>query len=296
MVDNNDNLMREVQEEVRKEQLAKLWDKYGVYVIGLVAIFVAGIGAYQLYKGRQASLASEGGTLYSQAQDELTDGKTKEALKTFETLENGGHSGYSALAGLQVAGADLKAGKQAEAKKKFDAIANDANADPILRNFATLQSTALDIGSAGLPEIKNRLNTLAQDGNPWRHYAWELLGMAAYEAGDFTEATKQFDRILSDPDAPQGVAARVKVLMGTIVSKTLAKTSPPASPAASASQSEGKKEQAAGSKPDEKKAPEKAEASSASDDGKDAKPAPAGAEPAAKEPAASEAPSPDAKK
>ena len=83
MVDNNDNLMREVQEEVRKEQLAKLWDKYGVYVIGLVAIFVAGIGAYQLYKGRQASLASEGGTLYSQAQDELTDGKTKEALKTF---------------------------------------------------------------------------------------------------------------------------------------------------------------------------------------------------------------------
>lgn len=298
MVDNNDNLMREIQEEVRKEKLAKLWDKYGIFVIGLVAIFVAGIGAFQLYKGRQASLATEGGTLYSQAQDELVDGKTEEALKAFETIENGGHSGYSALAGLQLAGADLKAGKQAEAKKKFDVIANDASADPILRNFAILQSAALDIGKAGLPEIKNRLNTLAEDDNPWRHYAWELLGMAAYENGDVSEATTYFNRVLGAADAPPGVSARVKVLMGTIVSKTLAKASPSLFPAASASQSEGKK----GTTPDAKKEPGNADASSApSKTGNEDKPAAAGAEPATKEQASGGTPSknepaPDEKK
>ena len=257
MVDKNDSLYREVEEELRRERIAKLWDKYGVYVVGLVALLVAGIGGHQLWQGRQQTLAAEGGALYESAARLSTEGKTAEALKAYETLADGGHRGYAALAALQSAGADLKAGKQDEALAQFEKIAKDSTSDPLLKSFATLQAASLRLGKADLPEMQNRLNDLAADGNPWRFSARELLGMAAYKAGDIVAATKEFDRILSDPLAPQGVAARVRVLMGSIMAQTLAKApaaatggepaaapAPDAKPAAEAAKPEGDKKEA----------------------------------------------------
>lgn len=235
MVDKNDSLYREVEEELRRERLAKLWDTYGVYVVGLVAVVIAAIGGYQLWQGRQATLAAEGGALYDQATQLATDGKSEEAIKAYDALAEGGHRGYAALAALQAAGADLKAGKLDEAQAQFEKVAKDSTSDPLLKSFATLQAASIRLGKADLPEMQNRLNDLAADGNPWRFNARELLGMAAYKAGDIVAATKEFDRILSDPLAPQGVAARVRVLMGSIMAQTLAKAAPamgtPAAPA-----------------------------------------------------------------
>jgi hypothetical protein len=233
MVDKNDSLFREIEEELRRERLAKFWDKYGVYVIGLGAAILAAIGGYQLWHGRQVALANEGGTLYESAVRLTGEGKTDEALKEFGTLSDGGHRGYASLAALQSAGADLKAGKADEALVQFDKVAKDQTADPLLKSFAALQAASLRLGKADLPEMQNRLNDLAADGNPWRHYARELLGLAAYKAGDIVAASKEFDRILSDTGAPQGVMARVRVLMGQIMADTLAKAKPAAEAAPS---------------------------------------------------------------
>lgn len=262
MVDKNDSLLREVEEELRREKMAKAWDKYGVYVVAAGVAMLAAIGGYQLWQGRQTALANEGGALYQNAVRLTEDGKADEALKAFETLSDGGHRGYAALAALQSAGADLKAGKQDEALVQFDKISKDSTADPLLKSFATLQGASLRLGKADLPEMKNRLNDLAADGNPWRHYARELLGLAAYKAGDIVGASKEFDRILSDTGAPQGVMARVRVLMGQIMAETLAK----AQPAASAPAPDAK----ADAKPGDTKAGDPAPAA-----GKEAPPAPA---------------------
>lgn len=226
MVDKNDSLLREVEEELRRERMAKAWDKYGVYVVGLGLAMLAAVFGYQLWHGRQVSLANEGGALYENAVRLTGDGKTDDALKAFDTLAAGGHRGYAALATLQTAGADLKAGKLDEALVQFDKISKDATADPLLKSFATLQAASLRLGKADLPEMRNRLNDLSADGNPWRHYAREMLGLAAYKAGDTVAASKEFDRVLSDQGTPQGVLTRVRVLMGQIMADTLAKAQP----------------------------------------------------------------------
>lgn len=272
MVDKNDSLMREVEEEIRREQMAKLWDKYGIYVVGLVALLVAGVGGYQLWQGRQQSLAYEGGALYDKALQLTTDGKADEAGKAYETLAEGGHRGYATLSELQLAAADLKAGKNTEALARFEKISNDSTADPLLKNFATLQAASLQLGSIGLPEMQNRLNALAADGNPWRFNARELIGLAAYKAGDIVAATKEFDRILSDTGAPPGVAQRVRVLMGSIMAKTLAKVPAPgaAPPAAAETPTPAAAPAEAGAETKADAAP--APAAQPPADGKDAKP------------------------
>lgn len=270
MVDNNDSLMREVEAELRKEKAAKLWDKYGVYVVGAVALLLALVGGHQLWQTRQQSLAYDGGALFEQALQLTKDGKAEEAGKSYAALAEGGHRGYATLAALQLAAADLKAGKTDTALAQFEKIASDSTADPMLKNFATLQAASLRLGTADLPEMQNRLNALAVDGNPWRFSARELLGLAAYKAGDIVAATREFDRILSDTGAPSGVAQRVRVLMGTIMAQTLAKVPAPTAPAAEpkADAAAPKTETPAGPTPDAKAADDK----SADDKGTATKP------------------------
>ena len=47
MVDNNDNLFREVEEELRRERMEKLWKQYGNYVIAAAALIVIIVLGYK---------------------------------------------------------------------------------------------------------------------------------------------------------------------------------------------------------------------------------------------------------
>ena len=53
MVDQRDALAREVDEELRREQLMKLWEKYGIFVIGVVVLIILGIGGYKFVEARR---------------------------------------------------------------------------------------------------------------------------------------------------------------------------------------------------------------------------------------------------
>ena len=44
------DIFHEVDEEVRRERLQKLWDRYSIYLIALAVLIVAGIGAWRGYE------------------------------------------------------------------------------------------------------------------------------------------------------------------------------------------------------------------------------------------------------
>ena len=47
----------EVDEEVRREQLKKLWDKYSIYIVGAAFLVVAAVGGWRGCRGRRGRLA-----------------------------------------------------------------------------------------------------------------------------------------------------------------------------------------------------------------------------------------------
>jgi hypothetical protein len=54
MADSLKDLMsREIDEELRREQLLKLWDKSGTYVLAGVVLVVLGVGGWKYYENRQ---------------------------------------------------------------------------------------------------------------------------------------------------------------------------------------------------------------------------------------------------
>lgn len=234
MVDKNDALFREVEEELRRERMEKLWEQYGIYVIAAAALIVAFVGGYKYWEWRNISLAQENGAKYEAAITTLSAGKTDDAAKAFQEIAAGGHGGYAVLADLQLAGVHLKAGRTAEAAVVFERISGDGAVDKMIRDFATIQAATLKVGDAGFTELQNRLNDLAADGNPWRFGARELLGLAAYKAGKLDEARKIFEPLLADPGTPAGTLERIKVVMGSIAAAELSSRASPSAAAPAA--------------------------------------------------------------
>lgn len=230
MVDKNDALLREVDEELRREQLEKFWKKNSGYVFAGAAAIVLAVGGYKFLEARRIAAAESAGARYEAALEQLKDGKADDANKAFSEMTKSGSAGYATLARLQVAGAHLKAGRNAEALAAFDEVVK-AGADPVLTNFAKLQAAALRLGEADFTEMQNRLNELADDKSPWRSNARELLGLAALKAGKTDEARKLFEQIMGDRNAPPNTLERIRIALGNIISAELAKPAPAATDA-----------------------------------------------------------------
>ena len=216
MVDQNDGLLREVEEELRRERLENLWQQYGTYILAAAALFVATVGGIKYWQARQIAEAQSMGAQYQSAMTTLANGKTEDAIKVFDGIANSGQDGYKALAALQIAGAQLKQGNTEDAKAAFDKVAADHSVDPLLRDFATLQAVAVNVGDTDFTDVQNRLNRLSGVASPWRANARELIALSAFNAKKYDVARAQLRSIVSDPSAAAGVIQRANTLLASI--------------------------------------------------------------------------------
>lgn len=232
MANSEDTLMREVEEELRRERMEQLWKQYGTYFLVAAVALVIAVGGYQYNQSRRQAAANASGAAFENAVYLIQEKKLDEARKAFEELAKNAPSGYAALARLQLAGLEVEAGNKAEALAKYEALAGDPNADGLLKSFAKLQAAALKIGDADFTEVENRLNDLTSESSPWRANARELIGLAALKAGKLDAARKPLEQILADPTSPADVRERSQVLMAEIISAELAKASAAPAPKA----------------------------------------------------------------
>ncbi|HEY4986280.1 MAG TPA: tetratricopeptide repeat protein, partial [Bradyrhizobium sp.] len=49
------DIFREVEEEVRRERLEKIWKLYGDYIVAGIALLVIAVAGYELYARYQAN-------------------------------------------------------------------------------------------------------------------------------------------------------------------------------------------------------------------------------------------------
>jgi hypothetical protein len=204
------DIFNEVDEEVRREQLKKLWERYSHLIIGAAILVIAAVGAWRGYEFWQARKAAEAGAAYEAALKLSDEGKHSEAEEAFGKLAAQGTSGYRLLARMRQAAelgtTDPKAGVAA-----YDAIAGEAG-PPLIRDAAAIRAAFLLVDTAKFSEMTQRLEPLTQPDGSYRHSARELLALSAWRNGDAAAARKWAEAAAGDPDVPQGVRSRVEVL------------------------------------------------------------------------------------
>jgi hypothetical protein len=206
------DIFREVDEEVRREQLKQLWERYGIYVIALAVLIVAGVGGYRGWEYWQAKQAAEAGAKFDAAIELAeADGKSADAQAAFAKIAAEATPGYRVLARLQEA-AELGKSDAKAAVTAYDAVAADTSVAKPLRDLAAVRAAILLVDTAPLAEMSRRLESLATPDGAFRHTARELLALAAYRANDATALKRWLDAIAGDAEAPQTLRVRMEAL------------------------------------------------------------------------------------
>ena len=205
------DIFNEVDEEIRREQLNKLWQRYGTYIIALCVLVVAGVGAWRGYEWWQAKQAAQAGAAFEQAVTLAEAGKHQEAEAAFAKIASDGTASYRVLARLRDA-AELARTDSKAAVAAYDAIANDNTAGQVIQDLAAVRAGFLLVDTAPFSEIRTRLEPLTAPDRAFRHSAREILALSAWKAGDMAAARQWADMIITDPQTPSGTRSRAEVL------------------------------------------------------------------------------------
>jgi hypothetical protein len=220
------DIIREVDEELRRERLANIWKQYGGYIaLGafLVVAAVAGWRGYEYYAARQAEAASE---RFVAAQKLAADSsKTDEAIAAFKALSADAPATYRVLSRLSLA-AELGQKDAKEGAAAFEAIANDSSVEPLVRDLARVRAAALLVDSIDVAEMRTRLGPTLENASAFRHSANELLGLAYLRAGDQANAQKIFLQLAFDPETPSGLRNRAQRLQSVLFGPAAATPAP----------------------------------------------------------------------
>jgi hypothetical protein len=205
------DIFQEVDEEVRREQLHKLWQRYGNLVIAACVLVVAAVGAWRGYEWWQNKKAGESGAAFENAVSLAEAGKHQEAEAAFAKLAAEGSAGYRPLARLREA-AEIARNDRPAAVKAYDELAADKSAGQVIDDLAALRAGFLLVDTAPYSQIRERLEPLTAADKTFRHGARELLALSAWRSGDMTAARQWTDMIITDPGSPPGTRSRAEVL------------------------------------------------------------------------------------
>ena len=198
----------EVDEDVRREQLKKLWDKYSIYIIALAILIIAAVGGWRGYQYLEAKKAAEAGAAFDKAVELSEANKHAEAEAAFAELAAKAPIGYRMLSRLRTAAEVANRDKQAAAKM-FDDIAADGSVGAPERDLARMRAAQLLLETTTYPNMQQRLEAATAKDATFRHTARELLALSAWRANDAAATRQWLDLIANDgADAAEPALAR----------------------------------------------------------------------------------------
>lgn len=201
------DIFREIDEELRRDNLLNLWRRYAKYIIAAVVLALVIAGGIAAWRDHQLKQRQAQSARYAAALSLLREGKEAEAAKIFASIAQDG-GGYGQLAVFEGADLAAKAGDRKAAVAAYDKIAASSDVDAEFRDVAVLLSVMNSLPSGDAQAAIDRLKPLTDSGNPWRATALELTAAARLKAGDKPGALEIYKKLADDLAAPEGVRGR----------------------------------------------------------------------------------------
>ncbi len=214
------DIFDEVAEDLRADRTRALLRKYGLLVVAAAVAVVVGAAGWEAWKSHRASRMAEQANAYFASQALADGAQTGRALALpgFEKLIQTGDAGYRSLSRLRAAAIKAESGDLAGGVALWDQVSGDAEADPILRDYATLQSALHQIDTGDASAIQAKLQALTGPGSVWQPLAIEgeallALRLSKTDPAQLGRARDLFKSLAADTTAPDGVRGRANGLL-----------------------------------------------------------------------------------
>lgn len=208
-------LFDEVDEEIRRDQLKKLWERYSIVIIAAIVLVIGGVAGWRGYQYLETKKAQEAGAAFEAASALSEENKSAEAEAAFNKIAAEAPAGYRTLARLRAA-AEVAKRDSAAAVKIYDGIAGDASVGATEQDLAKLRAAGLLMESSSFADMLKRLEPAAAAGRTYRHTARELLALSAWRNNDTTAARQWLDAISADAQTPPSLRNRAEALQALL--------------------------------------------------------------------------------
>jgi hypothetical protein len=214
--DITETFVREVDENLRRDQLRDFFKEHGNAVIGAVILFLVAAGGliwWQQHRQQQyEQQVEELATVFK----DIGSGNLSTAPKQLDELGKSGSKAMRGSARFARAALALQQNDSKTAASIYGSIANDSGLPRPYRDAALIRQTALQFDQLKPDEVISRLQPLTKPGEPWFGSAGEMTALALIKQGKSGEAGKLFATIAKDNSAPTAIRVRAQQIAGTL--------------------------------------------------------------------------------
>ena len=202
----------EVNEELRRQQLKSIWDRFGVYIIGFAVLIILSVGGNEIINHLNNRLSQRESNAFDNALNLIENGNDSAGLDQLIKLTEG-KTGYKGLALFRLSSESLTNGNYQEAVDYLKKASLDKTLTNNLRVFAKIKAGLILVDNGSFSEVDVLLKEVIESGGPFSFHAKEILALALIKNGRDLEAQEIFQEIANDASAPPVLARRAEIFL-----------------------------------------------------------------------------------
>lgn len=203
-----DAFVREVDDELRQEQMLKAWKHYGrIAAAALVVFLIVLAGALFWRAEKQKAAEQQGETMGALIADVQASRKAEAAKKADDLAANGG-PGYHVAALMTKAALAIDRNDTKAATAIYAGIAANEDLAQPFRDVALVRQTLLEYDTLTPQQVIDRLKPLTIEGGAFFPTAGELTAIAMLQLNRKAEAGRLLASVARDKTAPDTVRVR----------------------------------------------------------------------------------------
>jgi hypothetical protein len=204
----NETFVREVEENLRRDQMRDFAKKYGGWIGALVVLLLAASGGFIYWQQYQVQRSEQQVEQLAEVYKDVAAGKMSGAPQKLDELAKTRSKAVRASALFTRAAIAIQDNDLKLATAKYREIAGDEGLPQAYRDVALIRQTNLEFDQLKPEDVIARMAPLAKPGNPWFGSAGEMTAVALVKQGKRAEAGRLYAAIVKDKTVPDSIRAR----------------------------------------------------------------------------------------
>jgi len=205
------DILRQVDEDLRKERLTSLWNRFKIYIISITLLLIISVSVYQYL---EISKYNEKVSTIENYYKASNNGSIDEILGKLEIIKTTNEFSQN-LIDLKMADIHLVKGNTDLGLEKLEQIFKSKNKS-IFGDLALYKYLMLKIDEVTLNEVNNLIENFNSKENNFNYLFSELVGIKNIIDGQYSEGKIIFESLLNDANVSNEIKIRAEKYINII--------------------------------------------------------------------------------
>lgn len=205
------DILRQVDEDLRKEKLTNLWNRFKIYIISVTLLLITSVSIYQYL---EISEYNEKVSTIEKYYKASNNESIEEILGKLEIIETSNEFSQN-LIDLKIADIHIVKGDIEKGLKNLEQIFKNKN-QSILGDLALYKYLMLRIDQVTLNEFNDLIKNFNSKENNFNYLFSELVGIKNIIDGQYSEGKIIFESLLNDARVSNEIKIRAEKYINII--------------------------------------------------------------------------------